>query len=84
MREDETLARQTAIERDGGMCVMCGRVATCIHHLSPRSHFGKKGHERLWALDNLICLCSECHDDTAHTREAREKMRERLKELRYG
>lgn len=77
-RKDDALFRKTkkqAIERDNGLCVMCGRVASDVHHIVFRSQLGTS------ELSNLACLCRGCHDK-AHGIQARE-VREKLKEIIY-
>lgn len=63
-------------ERDGGMCILCGRGDSlqCHHHVY-RSQLGK-GTE-----DNLVMLCVRCHE-LAHSQKAvRERIGEYLKRL---
>ena len=75
-RKDDALFRKTkklAIERDNGLCVLCGRVAADVHHIVFRSQLGTSD------LDNLVCLCRSCHEE-AHGVRAN-KVRELLKEL---
>lgn len=51
------IMRQMAIERDGGMCVLCKSApASEVHHIVFRSQQGKSN------LSNLACLCRECHN----------------------
>lgn len=57
-REDNKLyaiTRKMAYERDDGLCVLCGAMATEVHHIKFRSRGGKSN------LSNLACLCRECH-----------------------
>lgn len=62
--------RRKAIERDNGECQNCGDHRSeldrdiHVHHIKPRKEFitnGSLDHERANRLDNLVCLCSECH-----------------------
>lgn len=58
-REDNKLyarTRKMAIERDGGLCVLCHSVATDVHHIVYRSRGGTS------ELSNLACLCRDCHN----------------------
>lgn len=67
-REDENLYKRTrkqAIERDDGLCVLCGAVACDVHHIVFRSRGGKSN------LSNLACLCRDCHN-MAHGEDWRE------------
>ena len=47
-----------AIERDGGMCRHCGRVAADVHHIYGRGRDKEDWREH---HDNLECVCRECH-----------------------
>ncbi len=40
----------------------CGKVAVDIHHIIPRSRFGKKRKDEQDHVSNLIALCRDCHD----------------------
>ena len=64
--------RKWAYERDAGLCVLCGAMATEGHHITFRSQGG------LSNLNNLACLCRDCHTK-AHGSDAK-KIREILKE----
>ena len=44
------------------LCEVCGSVACDIHHIVPRSRFGKKRKDEQDDVSNLIALCRECHD----------------------
>ncbi len=39
-------------------CEMCGRPGVDLHHIENRI----KGVERLNGVNNIICLCRECHE----------------------
>jgi 5-methylcytosine-specific restriction endonuclease McrA len=43
-------------------CELCGAPAVDIHHIRPRSHFGKKRNIECDAAENLQALCQECHE----------------------
>jgi 5-methylcytosine-specific restriction endonuclease McrA len=48
------------LERDGWRCQQCGRATELqVHHIRFRSALGDDD------LDNLVTLCSECHE-SAH------------------
>jgi 5-methylcytosine-specific restriction endonuclease McrA len=49
------LTRRAVFVRDGGRCVYCGRTATSIDHVVPRSRGGR--HE--WA--NVVSACRRCN-----------------------
>ena len=74
-REDNKLyavTRKQAYERDNGLCVICGSLASQCHHIVYRSHLGTS------ILSNLACLCLQCHSE-AHGVNAKE-IRTRLLE----
>lgn len=84
---NERALRQEVIERDR-VCMDCGGPGEEVHHILPRSRFGKHGKEKLWALKNLVLLCVRCHQLSnggagAHTRERRQAHMTLLKEC-YG
>lgn len=64
--------RKWAYERDNGQCVLCGAPASEVHHIVFRSQLG------LSNLNNLACLCRDCHNK-AHGVDAKE-IREILQE----
>lgn len=64
--------RKWAYERDNGQCVLCGAPASEVHHIVFRSQMG------LSNLNNLACLCRDCHNK-AHGVDAKE-IREILQE----
>lgn len=73
-------ARAKVIARDEGWCVLCGRQYQEIHHIIFRSQGGKHN------IENLCCLCWECHHIRAHgtkAKEVRNWLQTILKE-RYG
>jgi hypothetical protein len=49
----------------------------------PLSKFGKNNKDLAWQEKNMISLCSTCHIPWAHTKEARRRHINYLKEL-YG
>lgn len=40
----------------------CGKQGVDLHHIIPRSKFGKKRKDEQDKVENLICLCRDCHD----------------------
>lgn len=58
--------RQLALKRDGNKCAICGKTAKeqgynmIVHHIVPFRFFDND-YERANDLDNLICLCHNCH-----------------------
>lgn len=53
--------KDRVFERDGGMCVLCGRRGLPEAHYIPRSHLG------LGIEENIVTLCRECHDRLDHS-----------------
>lgn len=64
-----------ARQRDNDLCVLCGRRASEVHHINFRSAGGTS------ELDNLACLCVDCHY-AAHGVNAKE-IKQKLKEIIY-
>ena len=57
----QQLCRQI-LERDGWRCQGCGAMQDLqVHHKQFRSHSGADAEE------NLITLCSVCHNETHHS-----------------
>jgi 5-methylcytosine-specific restriction endonuclease McrA len=53
--------RQDILRRDGWRCQSCGTMSNLeIHHQEFRSHSGDDSE------DNLITLCTACHDEIHH------------------
>lgn len=71
--------RKWAYERDNGQCVLCGVPASEVHHIVFRSQLG------LSNLNNLACLCRDCHNK-AHgvdAKEIREILQERNAKIKW-
>lgn len=89
-------AREQALDRDCGLCVWCrdaGRYrrdrygrrvpvpATLVHHNIPRS----KAPELELTLDNLVSLCSSCHDEAHPEKHAdMTQKKDRIPEIAKG
>lgn len=43
-------------------CEVCQNRAVDIHHIIPRSKFGKKNKAEQDKIENLMALCRFCHD----------------------
>lgn len=71
--KDYAKKRKLAYNRDKGLCVLCGALATETHHIIFRSHGGTND------LKNLACLCLHCHI-MAHGERAKE-VRENLRRI---
>ena len=67
MREPEdkatyylVIARET--DMDGvPRCINCGKAASAVHEILPKSFFGPKKRSELFAMKNRCCLCNVCH-----------------------
>ena len=74
----DAIIRQQVVERDGAACVDCGRAADQIHHVIPKSAFGKNTKHRCECVENMVCICWVCHgQDAGRKREHLELLRER-------
>lgn len=61
-RAHVTLTRRAVFARDNGRCVYCGKSATTIDHVVPRS----RGGRHTW--DNVVAACTRCnHIKADHT-----------------
>lgn len=49
--------RQAVVERDNGLCVVCGRVGF------PNAHYISRRRGGLGIEENIVTLCPECHRD---------------------
>ena len=67
--------RQSVLERDGGLCVLCGSAdSIAVDHIEPWFHLLDKYKilnavqaekcEGLWDVDNGRTLCQSCHENT--------------------
>lgn len=54
-------SRGLALIRDGYLCARCGKPAEEVHHIVPLSPSNIGDPKVTLCLDNLICLCHECH-----------------------
>lgn len=50
-------ARQKCLERDHNKCIVCGKLATQVHHI----HLRSKRKDLLYFLPNLCSLCDKHH-----------------------
>ena len=72
MNTSELRVWEVVVARDRGVCQWpgCTRRGAHVHHIIPRSHFGKRGHAVCWQAQNMVCLCVG-HHEQAHTRASR-------------
>ncbi len=56
LREYAEIVRPAVIERDGGLCVLCGAIGTDLHHV-----LGREG-KRLTDIKHIVLLCHDCHE----------------------
>lgn len=64
--------RNLCLERDKGVCVICGDVADAVHHIIERRLFSDGGYY----LDNGASLCERCHIEAEETTLACEDIRQ--------
>jgi hypothetical protein len=58
------------IRRDGRQCKYCGkRERLTVHHILPRAHGGSNGP------DNLMTLCTDCHNEAERRADERDEPR---------
>ena len=69
--------RQVA-ERDGGLCLFCGRPAVDPAHILPKGRFPELKYDPA----NIMSTCRECHHIT-HTPKGRKQAIVLMREL-YG
>lgn len=53
--------RQAVLDRDGGMCVVCGQRASVVHHVVPVDDSNITDPYVVWSMDNLVSVCPLCH-----------------------
>lgn len=64
--------RRKALRRDKYACQHCGitqkKLGRCpdVHHIIPFREFGIERHEEANSLENLVTLCSSCHQKAEH------------------
>ena len=62
-RDEYSMTRWEVLNRDGWACTKCGTSKNLhVHHITPRSHYGKKRRAERDHPDNLATLCHECHE----------------------
>ena len=59
--------RNYVVFRDNGLCQICGKSGSEIHHIKYRSHLGKN------FANNLITLCTLCHTGKTGVHGIKEK-----------
>ncbi len=63
-------AKKLVSERDGGLCVVCGREAEAVHHRQVRGQGGSSDPDRNYGMANLISLCAFHHAEVHENPEA--------------
>ncbi|MDD4515663.1 HNH endonuclease [Massilibacteroides sp.] len=63
--------------QDKILCEYCGAVGIDIHHIIFKSHGGKDN------IENLICLCRDCHNKAHDSREFNEGLK-KINENKFG
>ena len=76
------IVRQQAIQRDNGLCKLCLsnkkiKSMDIVHHIEEI----KDNYSKRLDIDNIICLCSSCHN-TVHTWYSTNNKEEIQRELR--
>ncbi len=56
--------------------ISCGKQAVDIHHVIPRSKFGKKRKAEQDHISNLIALCRNCHNLAHDNKISKEELTE--------
>jgi len=59
----EDRVHQEVLVRDQFRCRTCGAPTTEVHHIAPRSMFGKNRVKDCWQAKNMITCCRKCHED---------------------
>lgn len=54
--------RRLCLERSHYICEMCGRAGNTVHHKIPLTADNLHIDAIAYGLDNLQCLCPECHN----------------------
>ena len=49
------------LDRDGGLCVVCGQRASIAHHVIPVDDSNVDDPYVVWSMDNLVSVCTTCH-----------------------
>lgn len=57
-------------------CEVCNKQAVDIHHIIPRSKFGKKTKDQQDKIENLIALCRPCHEDAHANKLTKEHLQQ--------
>ena len=52
-----TKVKAAVFERDGGRCVICGKIG------SPEAHYIARSQSGLGIEQNIVTLCRDCHRD---------------------
>lgn len=70
--------RQAIIDRDEGLCRVCGRLGGQIHHVQPKGSGKGRG-----VFSNGMLVCQSCHADI-HKNNNKLKFWQRVFEEIYG
>ncbi len=68
--------RRAVFDRDDGLCIICRRPASDVHHVIFRSAGGAD------SLENCVSLCRDCHAQYAHGSDEKHWQKEFLRYLR--
>jgi len=67
-----------AEERDYKLCVVCNSEARSHHHIIKQST--RYRPEYLQRMENIVCICAECHDDIHRPRGGKHTIQEYLEQ----
>ena len=76
------IARDTGIGSGKASCIRCGKLASDVHEILPRSFFGPSRQDELFDIKNRCCLCRKCHSEV-HNDDGRAELL-RILHKRYG
>lgn len=61
--KEEQFNKFKAKELAGFRCIRCEHSKNLhVHHIIPKSYYGEDRPENINAVDNLACICNDCHE----------------------
>lgn len=64
--------RRMYLESKHYICEICGRAGNTVHHKTPLTADNLHDESIAYGLDNLQCLCQECHNKVHNRFKAQE------------